>query len=183
MSTPRLVALLVLVALLTFGFGFAMVPLYEKFCEVTGIGGRTGDQLSETEVRDLGVDESRWVTVHFDANIDSGLPWDVRPAQTFMQVRPGKLYETSYTMHNRASSLNVGQAVPSVAPGRASLYFHKTECFCFEEQPLSGGETRDMPVRFVVDPRLPRGVDMVTLSYIMYKNEQASRAIAAVDEK
>lgn len=181
MSTGRLTALLVVVALLTFGFGYAMVPLYNKFCEITGIGGRTGGQAVEAEVSELGVDESRWVTVHFDANIDSGLPWDVEPAETFMKVRPGELNETTYIMHNRASRLNVGQAVPSVAPGRASLYFNKTECFCFEAQPLSGGETKEMPVRFVIDPRLPRKIDMVTLSYIMYRNEQAAETFAVAN--
>lgn len=179
MSTGRLIALLATVAVLMFGFGYAMVPLYEKFCEITGIGGRTGGPVVEADVTALGVDESRWVTVNFDVNVNSGLPWDVRPAETFMQVRPGKLYETTYVMHNRAGRLNVGQAVPSVAPGQASLYFNKTECFCFEEQPLSGGETREMPVRFVVDPRLPRNIDMVTLSYIMYYNEEATRKLAA----
>lgn len=179
MSTGRLVALLILTAMLTFGFGYAMVPLYNKFCEITGIGGRTGDQVVEADVTDLGVDESRWVTVHFDANIDGGLPWDVQPTETFMQVHPGKLYEATYIMHNRASRLNVAQAVPSVAPGQASLYFNKTECFCFEEQPLSGGETKEMPVRFVIDPRLPRNIDTVTLSYIMYQNVEATKTLAA----
>lgn len=179
MSTGRLIGILVTVAVLMFGFGYAMVPLYEKFCEITGIGGRTGGMVAEADVADLGVDESRWVTVNFDVNVNRALPWDVRPTETFMRVRPGKLYETTYLMHNRAGRLNVGQAVPSVAPGSAALYFNKTECFCFEEQPMAAGETREMPVRFVVDPRLPENIDIVTLSYMMYHNEDATDRLAA----
>lgn len=179
MKTHRLILTLAGIAVAMFGFGYAMVPLYDKFCEITGIGGRTGDQVVEADVADLGVDESRWVTVHFDIQINGALPWDMRPQENFMKVRPGKLYETNYTARNRADNLIVGQAVPSVAPGQASLYFNKTECFCFEQQPLAAHEVKEMPVRFVVDPRLPENIDMLTLTYIMYHNEDATQKLAA----
>ena len=167
-------------AVLMFGFGYLLVPLYDKFCEVTGLGGRTGDAVVEQTLSGE-VDYSRTVTVHFDANVNSALPWDFRPTEVMMEVHPGKLYETTYFARNRSSRPVVAQAVPSVAPGQASLYFNKTECFCFTEQLLGPGETQDMPVRFIVDPNLPDRVDLVTLSYIIYQNEQATAVLAAAD--
>lgn len=172
---------LAVVAVLMFGFGYVLVPLYDKFCEITGLGGRTGDQYDEARVLGRGVDESRTVTVHFDANVNSALPWDFVPTERFMEVRPGKLYETVYLARNRSQVPVVAQAVPSVAPGQAALYFNKTECFCFTEQLLGAGEAREMPVRFVVDRDLPARIDLVTLSYIIYKNDEATAVLAAAD--
>ncbi len=178
-----LVAKLTLVALLMFSFGFwVMPPLYYKFCEVVGIGTSDfeGRQVAEGEWE---IDESRSIRVHFDASVNSQLPWKVQPAERFMDVTPGKLYETTYLAFNRSGSTVIGQAVPSVAPGNASLYFNKVECFCFEQQPLSGNETKEMPVRFMVDPRMPDNVDLVTLSYILYKNDKATAAANTVNTK
>ncbi len=180
-TTPWLVAKLAVLAIAMFGFGYLLVPLYEKFCEITGIDGRTAGQATGVEYLTDQVDESRWVTVHFDATVNSGLPWQFEPVERMMQVRPGKLYETTYIAFNRADRPIVGQAVPSVAPGRASLFFNKTECFCFTEQLLGARESREMPVRFVVDPNLPERVELVTLSYILYQNEQATAVLAATD--
>lgn len=179
-KVPLLVAKLTGLAVLMFGFGYLLVPLYDKFCEVTGLGGRTGDAVVESTLSGE-VDTDRTVLVHFDANINSGLPWEFEPEESMMEVHPGKLYETSYTARNRSDGAVVAQAVPSVAPGQASLYFNKTECFCFTEQMLEAGETRRMPVRFYVDTNLPRRVDMVTLSYIIYQDEQATAVLAAAD--
>ena len=176
----RLVGGLSLMAVAMFGFGYLLVPLYEKFCEITGIGGRTGDAVVEQTLT-AEVDTSRLVTVHFDANVNSALPWRFEPTERMMQVHPGKLYETTYIAYNRSDQPVVAQAVPSVAPGQASLYFNKTECFCFTEQLLGPGESRDMPVRFVVDPNLPARTDLVTLSYIIYKNDEATAVLAAAD--
>ena len=175
----RTVGALTAMAIAMFGFGYLLVPLYDKFCEITGIGGRTG-VVVEQELGG-GVDESRLVTVHFDANVNSSLPWRFEPSEQMMQVHPGRLYETTYVAYNRADHAVVAQAVPSVAPGQASLYFNKTECFCFTEQRLGPGESRDMPVRFVVDPGLPGRVDLVTLSYIVYQNDEATAVLAAAD--
>ncbi len=166
------------IAVLMFGFGYALVPLYEKFCELTGIGTRTAGQYSQAEASQLVTDQSRTVRVHFDANVNSALPWDFQPTEPFMEVYPGKIYQTVYLARNRSNYPIVGQAVPSVAPGQASLYFNKTECFCFTEQLLGPGEVREMPVRFVVDPALPGRIDLVTLSYIIYKNDEATAMLA-----
>lgn len=172
-SIPLLVGKCVAVAVLMFGFGYLLIPLYDKFCEITGLGGRTGEQVAESALT-LGVDESRNVTVHFDANVNSGLAWRFEPQEVMKEVHPGRLYETTYLATNESDRTVVAQAVPSVAPGKASLYFNKTECFCFTEQVLGPGESREMPVRFIIDPKLPRGVDLVTLSYIIYRNDQAT---------
>ncbi len=177
----RYVARLSLFAVAMFGFGYLLVPLYDKFCEVTGIGGRTAAG-PVTEYLPTEIDESRLVTVHFDANVNSSLPWAFTPAQKMMSVHPGQMYETSYTATNRSDQTVVAQAVPSVAPGQAALYFNKTECFCFTEQLLAPGETREMPVRFFVHPDLPPDTNLVTLSYIVYKNEDATaRQIVALN--
>lgn len=179
-KTLKTTGALALMAVGMFGFGYLLVPLYDKFCEITGIGGRTGDAVVEETLSDQ-VDYSRLVTVHFDANVNSALPWRFEPTERMMEVHPGKLYETTYIAFNRSDHPVVAQAVPSVSPGQAALYFNKTECFCFTEQLLGPGESRDMPVRFVVDPNLPRRTDLVTLSYIIYKNDEATAVLAAAD--
>lgn len=175
-SNVRTVAKLSLLAIGMFGFGYALVPLYDKFCEITGIGGRTGGPVAEASGV---VDEDRTVQVHFDANVNSALQWEFRPVQKFMEVQPGRMYETAYIAHNRSDHTIVAQAVPSVAPGQASLYFNKTECFCFEEQLLGPGESREMPVRFFVDGELPGRIELITLSYIIYENEDATAQVSA----
>ncbi|MBB6086277.1 cytochrome c oxidase assembly protein [Wenzhouxiangella marina] len=180
MGTARTAGLLTLVAIGMFGFGYLLVPLYDKFCEITGIGGRTAE-TAVTETLSTEIDESRLVTVHFDANVNSGLPWAFEPTERMMQVHPGKMYETVYIAHNRSDRTLVAQAVPSVAPGLASLYFNKTECFCFTEQVLEPGESREMPVRFFVGSDLPERTDLITLSYIIYPNNDASDALAATN--
>ena len=179
-TTLRTAGSLVLLALAMFGFGYLLVPLYDKFCEITGIGGRTGGAMVAEELM-TEVDTSRVVTVHFDATVNSALPWRFEPTQRMMDVHPGKLYETKYIAYNLTDRPIIAQAVPSVAPGRAALFFNKTECFCFTEQLLGPGESRDMPVRFMVDPNLPRTTTLVTLSYIIYKNDAATAVLAAVN--
>lgn len=177
-QSAKLAGRLAIVAVAMFGFGYALVPLYDKFCEITGIGGRTGDAVAESKLS-AGIDHSRTVTVHFDSNVNSGLPWRFEPTEPFMEVHPGELYETVYIAYNSSRRPVVAQAVPSVAPGQASLYFNKIECFCFTEQLLGPGESREMPVRFMVDPHLPQRIELVTLSYILYKNEDATAVLAA----
>jgi cytochrome c oxidase assembly protein subunit 11 len=110
------------------------------------------------------------VTVQFDGGVNSKLPWAFRPEQEMLRVHPGRQYEARYFAQNTSDHDIVGNAVPSIAPSRASGYFSKTECFCFTAQTLQAGETRDMPVRFIVDPDLPRDVHTITLSYTFYKN-------------
>jgi len=168
---------LVLVALAAFGFSFALVPLYEVACEkVFGI--RLENKAVQAPTSDQ-VDLDRVVTVIFDGGVNSKLPWAFEPNQLEMQVHPGKLYETTYFARNKSDAPVVGSAVPSVAPARASAYFTKTECFCFTAQTLVAGESRDMPVRFIVDPNLPEGINTLTLSYTFFRNDALTADLRA----
>ena len=162
------------VALAAFGFAFALVPLYRIACEkVFGVRLEQGPQAAvEHEAK-----QERWVTVQFDGGVNSKLPWAFAPEQESMRVQVGRQYEAKYFARNGAERAIVGSAVPSVAPARASGYFNKTECFCFTAQTLAAGESRDMPVRFIVDPALPAGVKTITLSYTFYKNDVLTSAL------
>ncbi|RPE75959.1 cytochrome c oxidase assembly protein subunit 11 [Vulcaniibacterium tengchongense] len=162
---------LVLVSVGAFALTFSLVPLYRIACEkVFGIRLERGAAPSG-EAQAAAPAAKRVVTVQFDGGVNSKLPWEFWPNRTSMQVVPGEPYETTYHARNIADRPIVGSAVPSVAPARASGYFSKTECFCFTAQTLQAGETRDMPVRFIVDPNLPADVTTVTLSYTFFKND------------
>lgn len=170
-SRRRGLGRMLLVALLGFAFAFALVPLYRIACEkVLGIRMQQGAADVAAASRG-GVDEERWVSVQFDGGVNSALPWEFRPQQLSMKVQLGKQYETSYYARNTSSRTIVGSAVPSVAPAQGSRYFSKTECFCFTAQTLAPGESRDMPVRFIVDPALPKDIKTLTLSYAFFRND------------
>lgn len=178
-TTPRrnrsLAARLVLMAAGSFAFGFALVPLYDIVCEVTGIGSRerltrAGTAAGQSPVLD------RIVVVEFTASVPAG-GWTFEPVEPTMEVQPGRLYETHYRARNLAAGAVTGQAVPSVAPMRAARYFVKTECFCFTPQRFAEGEEREMAVRFIVDRELPAGIDRLTLSYAFYDMSQAKGQI------
>ncbi len=158
-----------LVVVAMFGFGFALVPLYNVFCELTGLNGKTG--VVEASALDGAVDESRLVTVQFTASVNSRLPWEFAPLKHEIKVHPGKIYEATFVARNMGSVAKVGQAVPSVAPATASKYFDKTECFCFTEQRFEAGEVRELPLRFVVDTDLPAQIRTVTLSYTFFERD------------
>ncbi|HEY0504477.1 MAG TPA: cytochrome c oxidase assembly protein [Lysobacter sp.] len=161
---------MVVVAIGAFALTFALVPLYRIACEkVFGI--RLERTAAEGAADAQATPAKRVITVQFDGGVNSKLPWEFSPNQVTMQVVPGELYETTYHARNTANRTVVGSAVPSVAPARASGYFSKTECFCFTAQTLKAGETRDMPVRFIVDPNLPADVKTITLSYTFFKND------------
>jgi cytochrome c oxidase assembly protein subunit 11 len=163
---------LVLMAAGSFAFGFALVPLYDVVCEITGIGSR--GQLSRAgSAEGQSPAGDRLVTVEFTASVPAG-GWTFEPVQATMEVEPGRLYETHYRARSLASAATTGQAVPSVAPMRAARYFVKTECFCFTPQRFAAGEERKMAVRFVVDRELPAGIDRLTLSYAFYDIGQAN---------
>jgi cytochrome c oxidase assembly protein subunit 11 len=167
-----LAARLVLMAAGSFAFGFALVPLYDVVCEITGIGSRA--QLSRAgSVENQAPATDRVVTVEFTASVPAG-GWTFEPVAPTMEVQPGRLYETHYRARNLAAGATTGQAVPSVAPMRAARYFVKTECFCFTPQKFAAGEEREMAVRFVVDRELPAGIDRLTLSYAFYDIGQAN---------
>ena len=166
------------VALGAFAFTFALVPLYRIACEkVFGVRLEQGPVAAATKAGTPVAE--RWITVQFDGGVNSKLPWAFEPNQVEMQVRPGELYETTYFARNKSERAIVGSAVPSVAPARASGYFTKTECFCFTAQTLQAGESRDMPVRFIVDPDLPEGINTLTLSYTFFRNDALTADLRA----
>lgn len=171
---------LIVVTLVMFGFGFALVPLYEKICEITGINLLTRrDSQAEAFARNTQVDTSRKVVVEFDANGRGA--WQFRPEVNSREVHPGELVTVVYDLVNTRDAPTTGQAIPSYAPQVSGQYFHKLECFCFEQQELGGKETRKFPVVFVVDPKLPKDVNTITLSYTFFEvgGKSASEAQTA----
>ncbi len=158
-----------------FFFCFSLIPIYTIYCEITGVNGKTGQISGEQPVL---VDTSRTITVQFDGTSHSSLPWQFKPEVREMKVHPGELSSALFYAQNLDKQTLVGQAVPSVAPNVASIYFNKTECFCFTEQLLEPGEQREMPVRFVIDPDIPASVKTVTLSYTFFLNELATQRVA-----
>lgn len=163
------IAKMLVVALLAFAFSFSLVPLYRIACQK--VFGIRLDNSAVEHVADAKQAVDRMVTVQFDGGVNSKLPWSFKPNQLNMLVRPGVQYETTYYAHNNSDRTIVGSAVPSVAPARASGFFSKTECFCFTAQTMLAGESRDMPVRFIIDPNLPKDIKTVTLSYTFFKND------------
>lgn len=163
---------LLLVVIGMFGFGYALVPLYDVFCEITGLNGKPG--VVQAQALGKGVDQSREVTVEFIGNVNSSLKWQFYPLSKRMQVHPGKVYETTYYAKNLSDVDVVGQAVPSVTPAVGSKHFNKTECFCFTRQAFAAGEGREMPVRFVVDTGLPKEISTLTLAYTFFKVDNES---------
>ena len=165
------------ISLAAFGFAFSLVPLYRIACEkVFGVRLEQGPATaSATAV----TPKERWVTVQFDGGVNSKLPWQFAPEQPSMRVQVGRQYEAQYSARKTSNRAIVGNAVPSVAPARASGYFSKTECFCFTAQTLAAGESREMPVRFIIDPGLPAGVKTITLSYTFFKNDAQTAALSA----
>jgi len=160
---------LLAIAVLMAGFAFVLVPLYDVVCDITGLNGKTGvTTTADVASAESAVDENRTVTVQFDGTVKSDLPWAFRPSQFSMEVQLGKLYHAEYYAKNTAAVEIIGQAVPSVAPAKASKYFNKTECFCFTEQLLKAGEEMQMPLTFIISSDLPDDVKLVTLSYTFF---------------
>jgi len=164
----RTLGKLIVVTLVMFGFGFAMVPFYYKICEVMGLN--SGDE--QVLVKNSQVDTSRWVNIEFDANANQNLAWQFRPLQRTLKVHPGQLVQVEYEVVNISSAAIVGQAVPSYGPARAGQYFKKIECFCFKPQTMAAGEKRRMPVMFVLDPLIEKDLHTVTLSYTFFNLDE-----------
>ncbi len=173
------VAKMAAVVVLMFSFVFVvMVPLYNVLCDALGINGKTSGVAYEAAT--IQVDESREITIQFIATNSDGMPWEFRPSQTMMKVNPGAVNDTVFLARNPLERDMVAQAIPSVSPARAAEYFHKTECFCFNNQPLDGLQSTEMPLQFIVDQDLPRDIRTITLSYTMFDiTEMASDAIAS----
>jgi cytochrome c oxidase assembly protein subunit 11 len=159
---------LVIISVLMFGFGWALVPLYRKICEVTGINIVTArDGNAVRAARNTQVDRSRTITVEFDANKQGA--WRFKPNVSHLQVHPGELVHVTYELVNLEARTMAGQAIPSYAPLQSARYFQKLECFCFQQQTLTAGETRQFPVVFFIDPDLPSDVQTITLSYTFFE--------------
>jgi cytochrome c oxidase assembly protein subunit 11 len=158
---------LTVVAVAMFGFGYALVPFYQKICEVTGIN----RLFKADEVKNTQVDAGRLVTIEFDSNLRSNLPWRFKPLQSSVRIHPGELMTVTYEIRNDSGRAVTGQAIPSYGPQLAGRYFKKLDCFCFTQQTLQPGETRQMPVVFVIDRELPGDVNTITLSYTFFEVE------------
>ena len=166
---------LVVVSVLMFGFGWALVPLYRKICEITGINVvTTRDRDAQGAARNTQVDKSRTVIIEFDANKQGA--WRFKPEKGYVEVNPGELVQVEYDLVNLESRSMAGQAIPSYAPRESAPYLQKLECFCFQQQVLAPGETRRFPVVFFVDPKLPREIKTITLSYTFF---EVAGAVAA----
>ena len=171
-DNSRMMGKLLMVAILMFGFGFALVPFYEKICEITGINVLARrDKLNTAEAKEFAkntqVDKSRTITIEFDANVQGAMAF--KPKLAYMTVHPGELATVTYEVVNATPAPLVGQAIPSYAPRHSASHFKKLECFCFQQQELKSKEVREFPVVFVIDPKLPSDITTITLSYTFFE--------------
>lgn len=167
-SHKALLRKLLLVCIGMFLFGFALIPLYDVFCRITGLNGKTSTIAATPSTS---VDEKRLIKVEFIANRDDSIPWSFAPELDAVELNPGAVKVINFKVKNLSSQAMVGRAVPSVSPGAAARYFKKIECFCFVEQPLDALDEKDMPVQFYIDPDLPAEFTTITLSYRLYKSK------------
>lgn len=173
-SNRRTATRLAAVCVLMLGFSYALVPLYDILCDLTGLSGSTGNltRAAPATSGTVAAAVDRQVTLQFVANVDRSMPWDIRPDQFEMKVRPGETYRTVFHAHNRTARAMTGQAVPSVAPQMAAPHLVKQECFCFASQPLDADERVEMPLVFRVSERLPATIETLTLSYTFFDVSQ-----------
>ena len=176
-TNRQIISRLLILVIGMFGFGYALVPLYDIFCDVTGLNGKTGDRVELTAAP--AVDKNRLVKVQFVSSLNATMPWEFKPLIRSIEVHPGVPTTIQYVAKNITQKTITGQAVPSVSPGLAAAYFQKTECFCFTEQKLAAGEEKVMPVIFVVDSALPKDINELTLSYTFFikPSESTSKSL------
>ena len=158
---------LVMIVFGMFGFGFALVPLYDVFCDITGLNGKTSTTAAAVYNVEQ-IDTKRIVTVQFISRTAQGIPWQFEPMVREIKVHPGEMKLVKFYAKNESTRDIIGQAVPSVSPGLAATYFQKIECFCFTQQPLKANEEVEMALQFYVDPELPEDISTLTLSYTLY---------------
>jgi cytochrome c oxidase assembly protein subunit 11 len=170
----RMLGKLLVVAVLMFGFGYSLVPLYKKICEITGINVLAVQETVNVRPSNTQIDTSRTITVEFDANTTG--PWRFKPAVSSIQVHPGEMAQVVYEVVNTQGRAMEAQAIPSYAPQEAAAHFKKMECFCFKQQTLAPNEARQMPVSFYIDPALPKNVKTITLSYTFFEVGAAGKA-------
>jgi cytochrome c oxidase assembly protein subunit 11 len=181
-SISKTVGKLSIVVVAMFAFVFVvMVPLYNVLCDALGINGKTSGE--RYQVVDASVDMSREIRVQFVTSNNDGMPWEFHPDQSVLKVHPGGVNNTTFYAKNPLSKDMVAQAIPSISPSRAAEYFHKTECFCFNQQPLAAGEQADMPLQFIVDQDLPNDIKTITLSYTIFDVTGMAPPKAAVADR
>lgn len=166
-SNIRMLSKLIMIAVLMFGFGYALVPMYKKICELTGINVLAVQETKAVVADNTQIDKSRKITVEFDASGKG--PWRFRPTVSSMEVYPGEMALIVYEVVNTQNRSIDAQAIPSYAPQEAAAYFRKLECFCFKQQTLAPNEAKQMPVSFYIDPALPKNVKVITLSYTFFE--------------
>ena len=171
-KNAKLVRILVFVVLGMFGFGYALVPLYDVLCEVTGLNGK----VESSAVKEVSyvVDKNREITVEFMTALNEATPMVFRSEITKLKVHPGEYYTVNFYAENKTDKVMVARAIPSISPGAAAEFFKKTECFCFSEQTFKAREGRTMPVRFVVNPEIPEKYKTITLAYTFFDNTETS---------
>lgn len=177
LENKRLVGRLALLVCAMFGFGYALVPLYAVFCELTGLNGKI-DGVAQTQGSQA-IDSYRTIAVEFVASVDTGLPWTFKPQIDRIRLHPGEIKQVNFLAKNLSGSLIRGRAVPSISPSIGAKYLKKIECFCFTEQRLSAGASKEMPVRFLVDPSLPKHIKTLTLAYTFFGVQSKVDPLAA----
>lgn len=165
-SNKKLFLILFFASIGMFGFGFALVPLYDVLCEQLGINGKT-NATAQTYIPTT-IDENRLVNIEFMVQKPKHIPWQFSPKEKRIKVKPGELIHTAFIAKNLSNKAMVGQAVPSVAPGQGAAYFNKTECFCFNQQKLQAKSSAELPLIFYIDPNLPTNINTLTLSYTLF---------------
>lgn len=174
-ANKKITGMLVVMAFFMTGFGFALVPLYEVFCDVTGLRFTDLEEKAQSQIAAKpDVDLNRKVRVQFIANMHDKTHWTFKPKVFQMEVHPGQMQETTFYASNLSQTNKVGQAVQNLVPAVATPYFHKTECFCFSEQAFKPNEGKEMPLRFIVDPDLPEEITTVTLSYTFFELDKVA---------
>lgn len=180
-STPVICAKLGVTVVVMFVFAiFIMPPLYDLFCDVTGLNGKTGGAFSVEDSNSFGVDTSRTIKVQFLATNNENMPWKFRPQIGSVTVHPGEPAVVSYFAENTTTKHMVAQAIPSLVPFKAANYFHKTECFCFNQQPLEAGKSAELGLSFIVDIDIPKHIKTITLSYTLFDITDAQQPALAV---
>lgn len=164
---------LLVIAVSMFGFGYALIPMYKKICDVTGVNFLTPRDGTVATPEHTQIDKSRTVTIEFDGNAQG--PWRFRPTVSSMTVHPGEMVQVLYEVVNTQARKVAAQAIPSYAPQQSAAFFRKLECFCFTQQTLGPNEARQMPVAFYIDPSLPRDMTTITLSYTFFEIEGFNR--------
>lgn len=158
---------LIVIAVMMFGFGYLLVPIYKQICEITGVNILTSQEMKVKPIDNSQIDKSRTITVEFDANTTG--PFRFRPTVNSMQVHPGEMTQVVYEVVNTQAHSVEAQAIPSYAPQQAAAHFKKVECFCFQQQTLEASQAKQMPVVFYLDPALPKDVKTITLSYTFFE--------------